>query len=114
MVEPMTIVHPAAGEKWVVGTTQTITWTSNGTCGNDLLIHLFKGGVWKSTIGWTTDDGTHMWAISSTLIPASDYSIEIEKNGNSLCSNYDTWSRKFELISATDTCTVPICNLIVA
>lgn len=113
MVEPIVLINPVLGEKWEIGTTQNITWTSDGTCGNDLLIHLFKNNIWLLTIGWNGGTGSYMWDIPSTLIPGVDYSIKIEKNGDYTCGNWETWTRKFEIMSIVIPviCTDPVCNL---
>jgi hypothetical protein len=61
----LTVISPNGGENVLVGSTQIITWTSNGTSGN---VHIEystdNGSSWSDVIASTTDDGTH-----STVIP---------------------------------------------
>lgn len=114
MVEPIILINPLVGEKWTIGSTQNITWSSDGTCGTDLEIHLFKNNVWISTIVQTTDSGIYSWVVPADITPATDYSIKIEKRGDYTCGNWDTFTRKFEIASGVGVvCPSPVCNLIV-
>ena len=52
----LTVTSPNGGENWLLGTTQTITWTDNFS--ENVKIELFKGGVLQSLIiGSTSSDG---------------------------------------------------------
>ncbi len=74
----ITVVSPNGGENVLVGSTQIITWNSNGTSGN---VHIEystdNGSSWSDIIASTADDGSHSTTIPSTpsdscLIRVSD------------------------------------------
>jgi hypothetical protein len=78
MIDYITVVSPNGGENVLAGSTQNITWTSNGTSGN---VHIEfsadNGSSWSDVIASTTDDGLHSCAIpeepsDSCLIRVSD------------------------------------------
>ncbi len=74
----ITVVDPAAGAKWIRGTTQTINWTVNGTMDSIVKIQLFKGTTRVADIAAATDnDGTWDWAIPLTTPKGTGYSIRI-------------------------------------
>ncbi len=60
------IVSPNGGETWRVGTTQTITWTSEGTSGQ-VRIELSRSGssTWETLVATTPDDQTQAWSVTS-------------------------------------------------
>jgi len=61
----ITVTSPYGGENWMVGTTQTITWTSDGA--NDLIkIYLSRdgGNTWKTIVYSTLNDGKLAWRVT--------------------------------------------------
>ena len=74
----ITVTAPAAGGSWTVGTSQAITWTRTGALDANVKIELFKGGVKAWDIAATTaNDGSHDWAIPTTLTAGTDYMVRI-------------------------------------
>jgi hypothetical protein len=78
MIDYITVVSPNGGENVLAGSTQNITWTSNGTTGN---VHIEystnNGSSWSDVIASTPDDGSHSTTIpdepsDSCLIRVSD------------------------------------------
>jgi hypothetical protein len=72
------VTSPNGGENVLVGSTQDITWSSNGTSGT---VHIEfsdnNGSTWHDVIASTTDDGSHTHTIpdmpsDSCLIRISD------------------------------------------
>ena len=97
MVEPITLLHPIAEEKWAVGTSQNITWSSTTAIPGFIQISLFKNEVWLSTIDWVYNVGSYIWTIPVNTIVGSDYHIKLESIDNPAIWNWDTWIRKFEI-----------------
>jgi len=75
--DSLTVTSPNGGEAWLAGTSHTIIWESN--VGGDVIIELYKGGVFHSIItGPTPNDGFYDWEISFTTISGrSDYRVKI-------------------------------------
>jgi hypothetical protein len=64
----VTITKPNGGETWQGGTTQTITWDSEGDVGNLKIEYSVNNGAGYNTIASTTsNDGSHSWDIPSTV-----------------------------------------------
>ena len=61
----ITVVSPNGGENWMMGTTQTITWTSDGVIGQ-VRIDLSRDGgtTWRTIIYGTTNDGDQAWRVT--------------------------------------------------
>lgn len=64
----ITVTSPNGGEDWQVGSSQTITWTSENTSGN---VHIEystdNGSLWSDVIASTIDDGTQSWTIPNDV-----------------------------------------------
>ncbi|MFH1088387.1 MAG: hypothetical protein V1719_00930 [Patescibacteria group bacterium] len=62
----ITVVSPNGGESWTIGTTATITWTTQGPI-TDVKIELQRstGGSWETLISSTTNDGSYSWPVTS-------------------------------------------------
>jgi len=72
----MTLTSPNGGETWTVGTTNTITWTSD-VIGN-VRISLLKGGNQYKLITFATpNDGSFDWVIPALIATGNDYTIKI-------------------------------------
>ena len=75
-VPSITVTAPNGGEDWTVGTTQTITWTSENTSGNVRLEYSTDNGSgWSEIIASTSDDGTHDWTIPDD--PSTDCLVRV-------------------------------------
>jgi hypothetical protein len=85
----VTITSPNGGEAWAMGTKHDITWTQTGLTGT-VTIDLYKGGVWKETLG-TPDAaaGTFSWTIATSETSGTDYRILVWQSGVSDNSNAD-------------------------
>ena len=65
----ITVTAPNGGETWIVGSPQTITWTSQNITGN-VNVELnrnYPGGTWESIIMGTSNDGNHPWSVSAPV-----------------------------------------------
>ncbi len=64
----LTLESPNGGEEWSTGTTESITWTSEGSIEN---IHIDysinEGGTWQTLVNSTPNDGSFQWEIPSNL-----------------------------------------------
>jgi len=79
------VTAPAAGVSWGRNTTQTITWTVNGTMNANVKIHLFRGTTLLQTIvGTTPNDGSYTWTIPGSLAVASNYRIRVKTVDNAV------------------------------
>jgi len=75
----VTLTAPNGGERWIAGTTSSITWTSTGGGLGNMKIDLHEGGSFVSTLAQSTaNDGSFNWSIPANQTIASDYSIRIE------------------------------------
>ena len=60
----ITITSPKGGEMWIVGSTQTIIWSSDGVSGN-VKIELSRdgGGTWTTIVDSTPVAGNQTWNV---------------------------------------------------
>jgi hypothetical protein len=60
----ITVTSPKGGENWVVGSTQTIAWTSAGLSG-DVKIELSRDGgtAWVTIVETAPGTGSKMWKV---------------------------------------------------
>jgi len=74
----ITVISPNGSENYLVGSTQNITWSSNGTSGNVHIEYSINNGlVWSDVIASTADNGSYSCAIpdepsDSCLVRVSD------------------------------------------
>jgi lysyl endopeptidase len=69
----ITVTNPNTAVTWVVGESQTITWTSANITGT-VNIHInrsYSGGTWESIVAGTANDGSHAWTVTSPLTSAA-------------------------------------------
>ena len=72
----ITIISPNGGERWLAGTSNTITWTSN--ISDDVKIELYERGSIVLTIAnSTSNSGNYLWTIPDTLHSGNDYMVKI-------------------------------------
>lgn len=64
----ISVLSPAGGEDWPVGSTQSIQWTSSGVSGN-MRIQLSRNGgaTYETLFGSTPNDGTENWVVTAPL-----------------------------------------------
>ncbi|MBN2355276.1 T9SS type A sorting domain-containing protein [candidate division KSB1 bacterium] len=62
----ITVTNPNGGEQWSSGSTQKITWTSEGASGN-VIIRYWCDGAWQVIVERTEDNGEYDWAIPTCL-----------------------------------------------
>jgi len=70
----VSITSPAGGEKWQVGTTHNVTWTSQGVSKVNVYINRMKGNIITNgsfAVNVTAAQGSFSWAIPSTFDFAS-------------------------------------------
>ena len=72
----ITVISPNGGERWLAGSTNAITWTSN--ISDDVKIELYESGSIVITIAnSTSNSGNYLWTIPDTLHSGSDYMVKI-------------------------------------
>ena len=68
LAPPIAVTSPNGGENWVIGTTQTITWTSNYFgyvhCQERILLSRDGGASWNTIIHYTPNDGNQVWTVT--------------------------------------------------
>jgi hypothetical protein len=90
--ESISIDSPNGGESWQIGTTHTISWSTN--IDENVKIELLKSNSVVKTIVDSTS-GSYSWQISENITPASDYKIKISSVDNS--GIYDTSDSTFTI-----------------
>jgi len=95
-VEPtITVTYPNGGETWTVGTTQTVTWTSQGTVGNVNIDLSTNGGTnWTNLVSNTANDGSQAITVPNT--PSTQCSIRVQEPDG---SPTDTSNNNFTITS---------------
>src|SRR5262249_18334782 len=93
----ITVTRPNGREKWVKGTTRTVTWTGNVT--GNVKITLANGGTNVATMPASTpDNGSYRWHISTSLADSNKYKVEITSLDNSTVR--DRSDRSFTISSS--------------
>lgn len=92
----ITVTSPSSGESWEMGSTQTITWTSENDPGNDVRIELYRvGAPVMGIVASTPNDGSHSWTIPTSLTAATSYQIKISSTTTSTTG----YSAPFSIVS---------------
>ncbi len=79
---------PNGGENWQPGGTETVSWSSTGDTGADVMIELYKGESLDHTIiASTANDGSHSWSIPSDQATGADYKIKVTSTSDSSYSD---------------------------
>ncbi|MCH9028436.1 MAG: T9SS type A sorting domain-containing protein, partial [Bacteroidetes bacterium] len=100
----ITVTSPNGGESWQAGSSQSINWTDDFS--ENVLIELYKGGSFHSTIVATTaSDGSKIWNIPFTLESGTDYSVKIAKVGDP--NVFDFSDNNFTIVGNQVTVTSP-------
>ncbi|HEY5998112.1 MAG TPA: Ser-Thr-rich GPI-anchored membrane family protein [bacterium] len=77
------VVSPNGGEKWLAGSTHTITWTTTGVAAPNVRIDLLKAGKLNSVISTSApDSGSYAWTIRNEQNPGADYTIRVASLAN--------------------------------
>jgi hypothetical protein len=73
----VTVTAPNGGETWVVGTNQTITWSSSNVTGNvNLDLNRgYPGGAWESVASNIANDGSEPWFVSLPISTQSRFRV---------------------------------------
>jgi hypothetical protein len=75
-VPPMIAVTvPNGGEAWQRGQSYFIQWNDN--IAEDVVIDLYKGGVFLTSLATNASNGAYKWQVGLDLLPGNDYSIRI-------------------------------------
>jgi hypothetical protein len=79
----ITVISPNGGDKWEIGSEQTITWKSSaGVPGSKVKIELSTdgGSNWKTIISSTPNDGTAIWKVAGK--PTNQARIKVLSTSN--------------------------------
>ncbi|MFW9872918.1 MAG: Ser-Thr-rich GPI-anchored membrane family protein [Candidatus Thorarchaeota archaeon] len=94
------VINPTSSNSWKTSTSQSITWTSQGTIVN-VKIELYDNGVFVMEIASTTpNDGEFTWSIPTELVTSDQYQIKITDISD--LNTYD-FSDYFEIVKQTST-----------
>jgi hypothetical protein len=73
----LTVLTPNGGEAWTAGEQVVIEWASTAIAGN-VKLSLHKNGSYHKTIATSTaNDGHHVWTVSGSVDPGSDYTVRV-------------------------------------
>lgn len=74
----VTVTYPNGGEFFEIGSTYTITWTSDKSVNDAVKIDLYNGDEVSFTINSkTSNDGAYEWTVPATIDIGSDYKIAV-------------------------------------
>jgi len=74
----ITVTSPNGGEKWAVGSTHNVTWTTSGSVGNVRIKYSTNNGSsWKTVVSSTANDGSYSWKIPNT--PSAHCKVRIRE-----------------------------------
>jgi hypothetical protein len=75
---PPTVIAPAAGDTWNVGSTQTIRWTY-AAAGGFVNVWLSRdgGATWKTILKKTPNDGIQIWKVTTPASGANNAIIRV-------------------------------------
>lgn len=77
----ITVTAPNGGETWRRGLKYFVQW--QGNLGENVLIDLYKAGVYVSTISSNAPStGAYQWQVGLNLVPGNDYAIRITSSTN--------------------------------
>ncbi len=105
-VASIAVTSPNGGEKWVQGSAQNITWTSNSITGN-VKIDLYKAGTISSNItASVANSGTYNWTVPATQTAGTDYRVRITAVANTRV--FDDSDADFSVTATVKTPGVPV------
>ena len=83
---PFAVIAPNGGETWNEGTTQTVSWSENGTsahCANvDILLSTDNGSTFTVVASAITNDGSQAITVPSSLSTTARILIQCSTGGN--------------------------------
>jgi hypothetical protein len=84
ITDPIVVTSPNGGESWLCNTTPVITWTTDGSAGNQVKIELLKANAMVQVISSSTaNDGYFTsWTMPAGLATGTDYRIRITSISN--------------------------------
>jgi hypothetical protein len=71
----ITVLTPDGGEAWQRGLRYFIHWNDN--IAEDVVIELYKGGVFLESIATNASTGAYRWEVGLDLVPGDDYAIKV-------------------------------------
>jgi len=77
----ITLTQPTAASNWVVGSTQSITWTDN--ISEPVKIDLYQNNSHVQNISNSTSANSYNWTLPTSLTAASNYVVRITSTANS-------------------------------
>lgn len=96
----ITLTAPGGGEKWLVGTTQSVKWLSPYLSGYlDIEYSADNGSTWSSVIDSTFDDGSFTW-VDIPDTPSPDCRVRIANAGDG--NPWDMGDSAFSIIPLGD------------
>lgn len=102
------VIYPNGGEKWQVGSTQIIKWTSNNlpdTALVDICLTRQDADAWKDPfssqciIHGTQNSGSKAWTIPESVTPSKNYKINIQMGDAKTPFQHDESDAPFEIAS---------------
>jgi Zn-dependent metalloprotease len=91
----ITVISPNGGEEFPGGSTQTITWSSTGTCTNVEISYTLDGRNWFLEAASTPNDGSYSWTLPTVSKTARKCKVRVaDVDGN--CE--DTTDGKFKIL----------------
>ncbi len=108
----ITVTSPNGGEVWQAGTTQTITWTSTNTTGDEpVYLRLFEGDDHRGVIGESTAGaGSFDWAIPPWIGDGDDYRLHLALCDHHVCSFEDSSDGPFEIFGSVPPPTITVSS----
>lgn len=109
VVAGITVSVPNGGENWCVGTTQNITWKSNGVENVKIEYSTNDGANWNLITGSTpSTSGSFSWTIPNGVTPSNSNRIRISDASNS--SRNDISNNTFALAGEVSITTQPLSD----
>jgi hypothetical protein len=100
------MASPNGGETWVIGSSQTVLWSTGGLGGtvNVQVNRAYPGGTWESIAAGTSNDGSQAWTVTGSA--SSTARIRVLSVENSAVG--DTSSGHFSIAQPSLTLTSPV------
>lgn len=101
----ITAISPTASDDWLVGATETITWSTSGAS-SYVALALYQGAVWICDIDtMTANDGSYSWTVSECGNgTAADYRVKVSDYDVSGCSDFS------DLFAITVPCEIEVTS----
>ncbi len=83
------VLSPNGSESWYWGESHEITWSSDGTINDNIMITITKNDIYYLTLTENTEnDGSFIWTIPSSLDPPPSYRIFVWDANNESTFDY--------------------------